>query len=123
MNEDWLAVWLGLLIFLLALSGAAGTDLLGWAISTSVWTDLSTALGPVAKSWVGSPGWTYLVATLSFVTLLVTAGVRLLGVRPGLASVVIYLHMAGVGAVLLSTFWSMLNEEFDPREAKKTFGA
>ena len=84
LNEDWLAVWLGLLIFLLALSGAAGTDLLGWAISTSVWTDLSTALGPVAKSWVGSPGWTYLVATLSFVTLLVTAGVRLLGVRPGL---------------------------------------
>jgi hypothetical protein len=46
----------------------------------------------------------------------------LLGVSPGLASVVIYLHMAGAGAVLLSTFWSMLNEEFDPREAKRNFG-
>jgi ATP:ADP antiporter, AAA family len=46
----------------------------------------------------------------------------LLGVRPGVASVLIYLHIAGVGAVLLSTFWSMLNEEFDPREAKKNFG-
>ena len=46
----------------------------------------------------------------------------LLGLRPGFASIVIYLHMAGMGAVLLSTFWSMLNEEFDPREAKKKFG-
>src|SRR3954471_2501640 len=35
---------------------------------------------------------------------------------------VIYLHMAGVGAVFLPAFWSMLNEEFDPREAKRKFG-
>src|SRR5690349_8532165 len=46
----------------------------------------------------------------------------LLGISPGIAVVLIYLHMAGVGAVLLSTFWSMLNEEFDPREAKSKFG-
>ena len=58
LSEDWLSVWLGLLIFLLALSAAAGTDLLGWAVSTSVWTNVSTALGPVTKSWAGSPGWT-----------------------------------------------------------------
>src|SRR4051812_18627471 len=46
----------------------------------------------------------------------------LLVTNPEIASVMIYLHMAGVGAVLLSTFWSMLNEEFDPREAKRRFG-
>jgi hypothetical protein len=46
----------------------------------------------------------------------------LLGARPELASVIIYLHISGLGVVLLSTFWSMLNEEFDPREAKRTFG-
>jgi hypothetical protein len=46
----------------------------------------------------------------------------LLAVRPGPASVLIYLHMAGLGAVLLSSFWSILNEEFDPREAKRRFG-
>jgi hypothetical protein len=46
----------------------------------------------------------------------------LLGVRSGLAAILIYLHMAGLGTVLLSTFWSMLNEEFDPREAKRRFG-
>jgi AAA family ATP:ADP antiporter len=47
---------------------------------------------------------------------------QLLALSPGLAAILIYLHMAGFGAVLLSTFWSMLNEEFDPREAKAIFG-
>jgi ATP:ADP antiporter, AAA family len=46
----------------------------------------------------------------------------LLRLRPGTASVLIYLHMSGLGAILLSWFWSMLNEEFDPREAKQRFG-
>lgn len=46
----------------------------------------------------------------------------LLRINPGIASIVIYLHMAGVGVVFLSAFWSMLNEEFDPREAKRKFG-
>ncbi len=59
---------------------------------------------------------------LGFSGLLQLAERWLLGVNPGLASVMIYLHMAGVGAVLLSMFWSMLNEEFDPREAKRKFG-
>src|SRR5437763_7966075 len=34
-----------------------------------------------------------------------------LQVSPAVAAVLIYLHIAGVGVVLLSTFWSMLNEE------------
>lgn len=46
----------------------------------------------------------------------------LLGPAPRLAPVLIYLHMAGLGAVLLSAFWSLLSEEFDPREAKQRFG-
>ena len=33
----------------------------------------------------------------------------------------IYLHIAGLGAILLSTFWSLANEAFDPREAKQRF--
>src|SRR5215469_10425804 len=53
---------------------------------------------------------------------LLLAEAWLLAASPALASVIIYLHMAGIGAVLLSTFWSMLNEEFDPREAKRNFG-
>ncbi len=34
----------------------------------------------------------------------------------------IYLHIVGFGAILLSGFWSIANEAFDPREAKLRFG-
>ena len=35
---------------------------------------------------------------------------------------VAYLHIVGFGAILLSGFWSVTNEAFDPREAKLRFG-
>jgi hypothetical protein len=35
------------------------------------------------------------------------------------AAVALYLHFAGFGAVLVSGFWSMVNERFDPHTAKK----
>jgi len=41
---------------------------------------------------------------------------------PGVWSVVIYLHIVGFGAILLSGFWSQMSESFDPRAAKQTFG-
>ena len=41
--------------------------------------------------------------------------------RPWVA-VLIYLHVAGFGALLLSGFWSMVSERFDPRGARTTFG-
>ena len=46
----------------------------------------------------------------------------LLPVQPGIASVLVYLHTFGLGAVLFSGFWAMLSEEFDPREAKRKIG-
>ncbi len=46
----------------------------------------------------------------------------LLPVQPKAAAVLVYLHMFGVGAVLFSGFWSLLSEEFDPREAKNKIG-
>ncbi len=46
----------------------------------------------------------------------------LLLVQPRIAAVLVYLHTFGVGAVLFSGFWSMLSEEFDPREAKRKIG-
>ena len=36
LNEDWLAVVIGLLVFAAALLSISGTDLLGWAVTTSV---------------------------------------------------------------------------------------
>src|SRR5262249_27016325 len=48
-SEDWLSVAIGLAVFLLALVGIAGPDLLGWVVTTSVWTDPGKALAPASK--------------------------------------------------------------------------
>ena len=37
-------------------------------------------------------------------------------------AVALYLHLAGFGAVLISGFWSMVSERFDPHTAKKRMG-
>src|SRR3984957_12353603 len=55
-NEDWLSLWIGLGIFVLALGGLAGMDVLGWVVSTSVWTDPGQALGTVSKAYAGPGG-------------------------------------------------------------------
>lgn len=39
---------------------------------------------------------------------------------PAVVAVVLYLHMALFGAVLISGFWSVVNERFDPRTAKSS---
>jgi ATP:ADP antiporter, AAA family len=41
---------------------------------------------------------------------------------PGPLAVVIYLHWAVFGGTLVSTFWSVINERFDPRAAKRFVG-
>jgi len=43
----------------------------------------------------------------------------LLDYQPGIASVALYLHMAIFGAILISGFWSIINERFDPHSAKQ----
>src|SRR5262245_56075184 len=37
-------------------------------------------------------------------------------------AVVIYLHLAGVSALLLSGFWSLIAERFDPAAARAAYG-
>src|SRR5687768_17684005 len=46
---------------------------------------------------------------------------RLSSGRPWVA-VLIYLHVAGLGALLLSGYWSLVSERFDPRGARASFG-
>lgn len=41
---------------------------------------------------------------------------------PELIVTLVYLHIVGLGAVLLSGFWSLSSELFDPHEAKRRFG-
>ncbi|MDZ7639191.1 MAG: Npt1/Npt2 family nucleotide transporter [Bryobacterales bacterium] len=42
--------------------------------------------------------------------------------HPHVSSVLFYLYMIGPNAILLSSYWSLLNERFDPRQAKRLFG-
>ncbi len=72
LSEDWLAALLGLLVVALALAGTAGPDLLGWVVTTSVWTDAAKALAPARPAYaaLGGPGallatWLVLLAMLS----------------------------------------------------------
>ena len=82
-KEDWLAVWLGLLLFALSLAVLAGRDLLGWAVATGVWIDFSRALGTVSKAWAFVPGWLSLILTFGLLLVLTTGGAWLLGFAPG----------------------------------------
>jgi len=79
LNEDWLAVIVGLLVFALALVSISGTDLLGWAVTTSVYTQLASALSPFAKAyaWLGGGG--ALLATYAAMLVVLSAGVASLG--------------------------------------------
>jgi hypothetical protein len=47
---------------------------------------------------------------------------RTIPANPALWSVLIYLHIFVLGAILLSGFWSVMSESFDPRSAKQVFG-
>ena len=67
-REAWLSLWVGLAIFVLSLGGLVGADLLGWVVTTSVWTDVSKALGTASKTYAGLGGTGALIAT--FVALL-----------------------------------------------------
>ncbi len=78
-SEDWLAVCTGLLLFLLAFGTFFGADLLGWAVTTSVWTTPAKAIGSASKAFAKLPGALCLALTFVFLLVLMTAGARLLG--------------------------------------------
>ncbi len=73
-SEDWLSVWVGLFIFALSLGTFLGLDLLGWGVTTRVWTDLATALAPVSRAYAGLPGIVSLVLTFLFLSAVMALG-------------------------------------------------
>jgi uncharacterized membrane protein YadS len=77
LNEDWLAVCLGLLLFALSLATFFGVDALGWAVTTSVWISPWKALAPASKSYALS-GPVSLLLTYIFLLALTTIGARTL---------------------------------------------
>jgi len=79
LSEDWLSLVIGLLIFVLALGQVVNLDLLGWVVTTSVWTDLGTALAPVSKAYAGLGGVGSLIATYVGLLVLMTTGAAAMG--------------------------------------------
>jgi uncharacterized membrane protein YadS len=68
-SEDWLSVIIGLVIFVLALAVLANVDLIGWVVTTSVWSNFGQALGTASKTYAPLGGAGALLAT--YVALLV----------------------------------------------------
>lgn len=81
-SEDLLSLAIGIGIFLLALPTILGIDLLGWVVTTSVWTDPAKALAPASKAYGGLGGGFALLATYGGLTAVLTASAALLGARP-----------------------------------------
>ena len=82
-SEDWLSLWIGLAIFVLSRGVLVGADLLGWVVTTSVWTDVSKALGTASKTYAGLGGTGALIAT--FVALLVVMSLGAAALRVDVA--------------------------------------
>ncbi len=74
MSEDWLSLWIGLLLFVLALGVVVGIDVLGWVVTTGVWIDITKALAPASKAFSGLGGVGSLIATYLVLLAVMTAG-------------------------------------------------
>ena len=55
-SEDWLSLWLGLIIFFISIGIFGSVDILGWSIKTNVWLDISKALSPISDNYADVKG-------------------------------------------------------------------
>jgi len=78
LTEDWLSLWIGLFIFVLSLGVFVGADILGFGITTGMWTNLSKALNPISKAYAGLGGIGSLILTYLFLTIIMTIGAAML---------------------------------------------
>jgi uncharacterized membrane protein YadS len=77
-SEDWLAVCIGLFVFVLSLGLLFGKDVLGWAVTTSVWTAPAKALAPASKAYSGLSPLLALVGTYIFLLVVLSIGAKAL---------------------------------------------
>jgi uncharacterized membrane protein YadS len=94
LTEDWLSVAIGVLVFALSLFSLSGIDLLGWAVTTSIYTNLAQALAPFTKgfAWLGGGG--SLILTYVALLAVLSIGVAALGANVGKFAVAFTLTFA-----------------------------
>ena len=56
LNEDWMSLILGMVIFALSLGVFYNLDLLGWAAKNNVWMKIEKSVGPVSKAFTPLQG-------------------------------------------------------------------
>ena len=83
MTEDWWAVWLGLLVFVLSLFTLAGADLLGWVVKPAIWLDLGKAINPASKGYAAMGGFVSLFVTYVAFLVVLSIGAKALGWKLG----------------------------------------
>lgn len=82
-NEDWLALVMGLGLFLVALIGLSGREPFGWGIKTNVWLSAGKIMTPVSGKFAMVPGVVSLVLTYLAMAFVLGIGAWLLGARVG----------------------------------------
>src|SRR5512140_676718 len=81
LNEDWLALVIGLVLFAAAMPGIAGFEPFGWAIKTNVWVSAAKVMTPVSSKFSTFSGVASLASTYVFLTVVLVTGAWLLGAR------------------------------------------
>jgi len=75
-KEDWWAVWIGLIIFLISLPSYRGIFLLGWIPTAKSWTNINLAIATkFFNPWIG------LVVSFFFLALLLMPALKFNGVK------------------------------------------
>ena len=84
MTEDKVALILGGFIFLLAILNMAHEDVLGWVVSTNMWTDMGNAFSATTAGYKERiPGLVSLLLTYVAVTAVLSVGIKMLGGNVG----------------------------------------
>jgi len=96
------------------------TSLPAMSIATALFS-LLAVLGFARAMTVLSPA-RFLPLALAASALFLALEWGLSGSQPRTASAIVYLHTAVFGATLVSGFWSLVNERFDPYSAKRAMG-
>ena len=83
LNEDWLALVIGLGLFLVSLLGVTGHEPFGWGIKTNVWLAPGKIMTPVSARFAMVPGLASLAMTYMVMALVLGMGAWVLGARIG----------------------------------------
>ncbi|MDR3640225.1 MAG: putative sulfate exporter family transporter [Humidesulfovibrio sp.] len=79
LNEDKLALIMGLILFALGMLNFAGLDVLGWSVDTGTWMSVDKIFSASAKGYKWLPGYVSLGLTYAFITAFLSVGVKFLG--------------------------------------------